>query len=96
MSFKTYRLVHFQEKYSDKQQQLFELVNHLHLEGLGYRRISKYLNQQGHKTHTNKDFTPQGVYYIIKRNIERQQRLELIQSDEKLHYGKCIIKFLSY
>ena len=85
--------MYFQDRYSDKQQQLFELVNHLHQEGLGYRRISQYLNQQGHKTQTDKDFTPQGVYFIIKRNLERQQRLELIDSDEKLHYGKCILNF---
>ena len=93
VSFKTYKLIYFQEKYTEKQQQLFDLVIHLKNEGMGYRKIAKYLNGIGHKTHTGKVFTPSSIQFIIKRNKERIQRKALIETKEKLTYSNFKINF---
>ncbi|SVB73460.1 uncharacterized protein METZ01_LOCUS226314, partial [marine metagenome] len=34
------------QKYSKRQQILFDLISHLHDSGLGYRKISRYLNER--------------------------------------------------
>ena len=93
VSFKTYKLIYFQEKYTEKQQQLFDLVIHLKNEGMGYRKVAKYLNGMGHKTHTGKTFTPSSIQFIIKRNKERIQRKALIETKEKLTYSNFKINF---
>ncbi|MDA9181129.1 recombinase family protein [Gammaproteobacteria bacterium] len=93
VSFKTYKLIYFQEKYTEKQQQLFDLVIHLKNEGMGYRKIAKYLNGMGHKTHTGKTFTPSSIQFIIKRNKERIQRKKLIETEEVLTYSNFKINF---
>ena len=93
VSFKTYKLIYFQEKYTKKQQQLFDLVMHLKNEGMGYRKVAKYLNGMGHKTHTGKTFTPSSIQFIIKRNQERRQRKALIETEEVLTYSNFKINF---
>ena len=60
---------------------------HLKSDGMGYRRIAKYLNGMGHKTHTGKTFTPSSIQFIIKRNQERIQRKALIDTEVKLTYS---------
>ena len=93
VSFKTYKLIYFQEKYTEKQQQLFDLVMHLKNEGMGYRKIAKYLNAMGHKTHTGKAFTPSSIQFIIKRNQERRQRKALRETDEVFNFSNFKINF---
>ena len=60
---------------------------HLKSEGMGYRKIAKYLNRMDHKTHTGKTFAPSSIQFIIKRNKERRQRKALIDTEEKLTYS---------
>lgn len=50
---------------------------------MGYRKIAKYLNAMGHKTYTGKVFTNNSVQFIIKRGIERQKKLELINREDE-------------
>lgn len=46
--------------------------------GMSYRRISKWLNRSGIKTHRGKKWSRSGssVYSVIKRMKQREQRLE--------------------
>ena len=93
VSFDTCKLVYHQDRYSPKQQQLYDLVMHLKSEGMGYRKIAKYLNAMGHKTHTGNAFTPSSIQFIIKRNQERRQRKKLIETEEVLTYSNFKINF---
>ena len=93
VSFDTHKLVYHQDRYSPKQQQLYDLVMHLKSEGMGYRKIAKYLNAMGHKTHTGKEFKNTSIQFIVKRNHERKKMLEMINQDEKLVYGNMQIHF---
>ena len=87
MAFDTHKLVYHRDRYSEKQKQLYDLVMHLKSEGMGYRKIAKYLNGMGHKTHTGKTFTPSSIQFIIKRNQERRQRKALRETEEVLTYS---------
>ena len=66
---------------------------HLKNEGMGYRKVAKYLNGMGHKTYTGKAFTPSSIQFIIKRNQERIQRKKLIETEEVLTYSNFEINF---
>jgi len=50
---------------------------------MGYRKISKWLNHSGIKTHEGNTWgvTGNSVYSVLKRMKEREQRL--IQSNQK-------------
>ena len=47
----------------------------MHKEGMGYRRISDFLNRSGIKTHTNKSWSNSKVYSNLKRMQEREERV---------------------
>ena len=66
---------------------------HLKSDGMGYRKVAKYLNAMGHKTHTGKEFTNTSIQFIVKRNHERIKMQEMINQEEKLVYGKMKINF---
>ena len=93
VAFDTHKLVYHRDRYSEKQQQLYDLVMHLKSEGMGYRKVAKYLNAMGHKTHTGKEFTNTSIQFIVKRNHERIKMQEMINQEEKLVYGKMKINF---
>ena len=51
MEFQSNQLI-YQKEYTKRQQIVYVLIQHLHdREGWGYRKISKWLNQSGIKTH---------------------------------------------
>ena len=52
----------------------------MHKEGIGYRKISDFLNRSGIKTHTNKTWSNSKVYSNLKRMQERNQKI--IQRDK--------------
>ena len=47
----------------------------MHKEGMGYRRISDFLNRSGIKTHTNKTWSNSKVHSNLKRMQERKERI---------------------
>ncbi|RPG52060.1 MAG: hypothetical protein CBC64_001470 [Gammaproteobacteria bacterium TMED104] len=47
----------------------------MHTEGMGYRRISDFLNRSGIKTHTNKTWSNSKVQSNLKRMQERKERI---------------------
>ena len=44
-------------------------------EGMGYRRISDFLNDSGIKTHTGKTWSNSKVHSNLKRMHERKERI---------------------
>ena len=62
--------------YSEKQLKTYRLVNSLYEKGLGYRKISKYLNSINFRTYTGRTWTPSLVHSVLKRFRQRQERLK--------------------
>ena len=71
----------YQKEYTKRQQIIYLLIHHLHdKEGWGYRKISKWLNQSGIKTHTGKKWFSSSVISVLKRKHERDLRIEQIRN----------------
>ena len=54
---------------------IHKLIQFMHKEGMGYRRISDFLNRSGIKTHTNKTWSNSKVHSNLKRMQERKERI---------------------
>ena len=80
-------------RYSEKQLEIFRLVQSLHKDGLGYRKIAKVFNE--------KDLTREGghlwkntnVYSFLKRYSELQERLKFRRKKYPLVRGKMWMEF---
>ena len=61
-------------KKSKRFEEIHNLINKLHEEGMGNKEISNYLNSHKIKTPTGKDYTRQliGMYFYKSRKIERR------------------------
>ena len=59
---------------------------------MGYRRISKLLNERGIKTSKGNTWTNTKVFSVLKRFREREKRLELINREYEPVWGKMEIK----
>ena len=74
---------------TNRQIAIHKLIQFMHKEGMGYRRISDFLNRSGIKTHTNKTWSNSKVHGNVKRMQERKERI----SFRNKTYPKSIIKF---
>jgi len=92
VSFRTNKLVYEQDRYTDEQEQLFQLVNHLRNDGLGFRKISQYLNERGYKTQSNKEFRNSDVWSIILRNRQRKERKALRNKEYPLEIKDFVVR----
>ena len=64
------------QKYSVRQNILYKLIRHLHeKEGMGYRRISAFMNRSGILSERGKKFSNAIVQSILKRKKERDMRI---------------------
>ena len=73
----------YHQPYSKKQQVVYELIRHLHEEkGLGYRKISKKLNEWGIKTQRGKKWFNTSVFSVLKRKHQRDCRVEELREKE--------------
>ena len=54
---------------------IHKLIQFMHKDGMGYRRISDFLNRSGIKTHTNKSWSNSKVYSNLKRMQEKEERV---------------------
>ena len=74
VNLKTQVLTRFRK--SKRFEDIHNLINQLHDEGMGNKQISEYLNSQNIKTPTGKDYTRQliGMYFYKSRKIERRLR----------------------
>ena len=67
--------------YSDYQIELHDIIQNLHDEGLGYRKIAVWLNENGYQTPRGKRFFNNHVYSILKKKRLRDERLTLLPED---------------
>ena len=66
--------------YSVRQNILYTLIRYLHEKrGMGYRKISTWLNRSGIKTQRGKKFSNGSVYSVLKRKSERDIRIKTIR-----------------
>ena len=61
----------------------------MHKGGMGYRRISDFLNRSGITTHTNKTWSNSKVHSNLKRMRERKERIAF----RKMTYPSQILGF---
>ena len=62
----------YDKGYNKRQQVIYSLILLLRQEGLGYRKISRKLNQWGIKTHRGKKWFNTSVSSVLKRKHERE------------------------
>ena len=85
----------YNDHYSDSQKKTHDLIQDLHNEGLGYRKISKILNDRGMTTHTGKVWTNSHVYSVLKRYRERVSHIENTrQKPSDVTYSKFEMTFV--
>ena len=74
---------------SEYQKFLFDKIIELRNSGLGYRRISYWLNENGYKTARGHEFKGTHVFSILKRERQREER---INRPYELTYGEWTIQ----
>jgi hypothetical protein len=90
MEFQSNKLI-YQKEYTKRQQIIYVLIQHLHdREGWGYRKISKWLNQSGIKTHRGKKWFNSSIISVLKRKHEYDLRIQQIRNQ---HFPTKISKF---
>ena len=90
IEFQSNKLI-YQKEYTKRQQVIYVLIQHLYdTEGLGYRKISQWLNQSGIKTHRGKKWFSSSVISVLKRKHERDLRIQQIRNQ---HFPTKISKF---
>ena len=87
----------YDKGYSKRQQVIYSLILLLRQEGLGYRKISRKLNQWGIKTHRGKKWFNTSVSSVLKRKHERDVLFDEIRNR---HYptkiSKMILKYYHF
>ena len=66
----------YPNRFSEKKYSRYRLIKTLRDNGLGYRRISAYLNEKGFNTENGYIWKPNYVYSVLKRFKERQERIK--------------------
>jgi hypothetical protein len=79
----------YDKGYSIRQHMIYSLILLMKEEGLGYRRISKKLNQWGIKTHRGKQWFNTSVSSVLKRKHERDVMINEIRDQ---HYPSKVSK----
>jgi hypothetical protein len=72
--------------YNSYQQFLYNLCTSLKKKGLGYRKISYYLNENGYKSVRGKKIKNTSVYSILKKGKMRRDRLNQLKSHKDYGY----------
>ena len=67
---------------------MFNLIKSLHNSGLGYRKISHYLNERGIPTYKGKKWGSNNVYSVLKRHQQREKRLVDMQREYEPEWGR--------
>ena len=68
------------QKYSVRQNIIYKLIRHLYdNEGMGYRRISAFMNRSGIKSERGKKFSNAIIQSILKRKKERDTRISTLR-----------------
>ena len=72
--------------YNSYQEFLYNLCTSLKKKGLGYRKISYYLNQNGYKSVRGKEIKNTSVYSILKKGTKRIERINNLKSHKDYGY----------
>jgi hypothetical protein len=72
--------------YNSYQEFLYNLCISLKKKGLGYRKISYYLNQNGYKSVRGKEIKNTSVYSILKKGKVRIDRINRLKSHKDYGY----------
>ena len=72
--------------YNSYQQFLYNLCTSLKKKGLGYRKISYYLNENGYKSVRGKEIKNTSVYSILKKGKIRVDRINGLKSHKDYGY----------
>ena len=72
--------------YNSYQEFLYNLCTSLKKKGLGYRKISYYLNQNGYKSVRGKEIKNTSVYSILKKGRKRIDRINQLKSHKDYGY----------
>ena len=80
------------EKYSPQQEEIFNLIKSLRESGMGYRKISYYLNKRGILTHKGKSWRTGHVYSVLKRHNERLDRIEYQKIEYEPEWGDMTVE----
>ena len=72
--------------YNSYQEFLYNLCTSLKNKGLGYRKISYYLNQNGYKSVRGKEIKNTSVYSILKKGKMRVDRINSLKSHKDYGY----------
>ena len=72
--------------YNSYQEFLYNLCTSLKKKGLGYRKISYYLNQNGYKSVRGKELKNTSVYSILKKGKMRIERINQLKSHKDYGY----------
>ena len=94
---RTNDLVIRNDRVTKKQIITHQLVSYLHYEKkLSYRKITKWLNRSGIKTHKGKTWgvTGNSVYSVLKRFKEREERMNLQNKQYDTKIKDFQIKYL--
>ena len=75
--------------YSEHQQYLYDTSKKLYGEGLGYRKISNWFNEQNIKTPRGNEFKGNYVFSILKKGKIREERLNR-ESEWNIHSVKIV------
>jgi len=62
-------------RYSSYQQELWEIIKEKHDSGIGYRKISYWLNENQYKTPRGHEFKNTHVHSILKKRRIRNERI---------------------
>ena len=79
----------YDKGYSIRQHMIYSLILLMKQEGLGYRKISRKLNQWGIKTHRGKQWFNTSVSSVLKRKHERDVMINEIRDQ---HYPSKVSK----
>lgn len=89
------QLLYRQQTYNSYQEELFNLCLKLQRKGLGYRRISYYLNDKGYKSVRGVKLLNTHIHSIIKKGLIRRDRIKSLKShnDYKLSIKDMKLEF---
>ena len=79
----------YDKGYSTRQHMIYCLIQFMKEEGMGYRKISRKLNQWGIKTHRGKQWFNTSVSSVLKRKHERDVMINEIRDQ---HYPSKVSK----
>ena len=79
----------YQKEYTKEQLETYKLIRSLRKNGLGYRRVARYLNDKEILTNRKTTWNAGKVYSVLKRYKEKQEKIR------KLKNKKYVMKWVS-